>query len=88
MNKLIRLHVYAAVAAGLALSRPPQLTFKLHHLEIPGRPPPLRPGVTGSDARGDRNDHRDYDSIGLASLLGLGLMRKSARAGTTDPPRY
>ena len=76
MNKLLKLHIYAAAAAGLALS-----PIAAH---AQASPPATAGGttttsdVTGTDVRGDRNDHHDYGWVGLAGLLGLaGLMRRN-----------
>ena len=85
MNKSIKLHVYAAVAAGLALS-----PISAHAQASPA----ATAGVTtttsdapGTDTRGDSNDHHDYGWIGLAGLLGLaGLMgrKRDDRYDTTS----
>lgn len=77
MNKSIKLHVYAAVAAGLAL-----LPIAAHAQASPAAndrgTTTTTSDATANDTRGDRNDHHDYGWIGLAGLLGLaGLMRKS-----------
>jgi MYXO-CTERM domain-containing protein len=73
MNKLMKLHIYAAMAAGLALS-----PIAAHAQTSPSGDArgttTTTSDATGSDAR---NDHPDYGWIGLAGLLGLlGLMRK------------
>ena len=71
MNKSIKLHVYAAVAAGLALS-----PIIAHAQTSP--PATSRPDAAASAARGDRNDRHDYGWLGLAGLFGLaGLIRKN-----------
>ena len=76
MNKLIKLHVYAAVAAGLALS--PIAAHAQTSPAVNARETTTTSDATGTDARGDRNNHTDYGWIGLAGLLGLlGLMRRS-----------
>ena len=70
MNKLIKLHVYAAVAAGLALS-----PIAAHAQTSPAGnasgTTTTTSDVTGADARGDRDVRHDYGWIGLAGLLGL-----------------
>jgi hypothetical protein len=88
MNKFIKLHVYAAVAAGLALS-----PVAVHAQASPAATAggtTTTSDVTGTDARGDRNDHHDYGWIGLAGLLGLaGLMgrKRDDRYDTTSSGR-
>ena len=74
MNKSTKLHIYAAVAAGLALS-----PIAAHAQTSPGNPGggTTRSDATGTDPRGDRNDHHDYGWIGLVGLIGLaGLLRR------------
>ena len=75
MNKSTKIHVYAAVAAGLALS-----PIAAHAQTSPGtdtRGTTATSDATGTDVRGDRNDHHDYGWIGLAGLAGLaGLIRR------------
>ena len=76
MNKSIKLHVYAALAAGLALS-----PIAAHAQTSPAAN--SREGITtsadaGRDERGNRNHYRDYGWLGLVGLLGLaGLIRKN-----------
>lgn len=71
MNKSIKLHVYAAVAAGLALC-----PIAAHAQTSPAAA--TRSDTAAADARGDRDEHHDYGWIGLAGLLGLiGLIRKN-----------
>jgi hypothetical protein len=88
MNKFIKLHVYAAVAAGLALS-----PIAVHGQASPAATAggtTTTSDATGTDARGDRNDHQDYGWIGLAGLLGLaGLMgrKRDDRYDTTTSGR-
>jgi LPXTG-motif cell wall-anchored protein len=83
MNKSIKLHVYAAVAAGLALS-----PIAVHAQTSPtgnARGTTTMSDATGIDARGDRNDHHNYGWIGLAGLLGLaGLMGRKNRHDRYD----
>ena len=71
MNKLIRFHVYAAMAAVLALSP----------IAAPAQTSPTgnaRETTTLSDARDDR--HTDWGWLGLGGLLGLlRLMRRDRR---------
>jgi hypothetical protein len=71
MNKSIKLHVYAALAAGLALS-----PVAAHAQTSPtgnAGGTTTASDATGADTRGYRNEHW----IGLAGLLGLlGLMRR------------
>ena len=84
MNRSIKLHVYAAVAAGLALS-----PIAAHAQASPAATAggtTTTSNATGTDARGDRNDHHGYGWIGLAGLLGLaGLMgrKRDDRYDTT-----
>ena len=76
MNKLIKLHVYAALAAGLALS-PIAACAQTSPTGNIGRSATTS-DVTGTDASGDRDDRPDWGWIGLAGLLGLiGLMRRN-----------
>ena len=85
MNKSIKLHVYAVVAAGLALS-----PIIAHAQTSPTRNPrgtTTTSDVTAADARSDRNDRHNYGWIGLAGLLGLaGLMgrKRDDRYGTAS----
>jgi hypothetical protein len=85
MNKSIKLHVYAAVAAGLALS-----PIAAHAQTSPtgnARGITTTSDATGTDVRGDRNDRHNYGWIGLAGLLGLaGLMgrKRDDRYGTAS----
>jgi hypothetical protein len=79
MNKLMKLYVYAAMAAGLALS-----PIAAHAQTSPtgntGVTTTTTSDATGTNARGERDDHRDWGWIGLAGLLGLlGLMRRDRR---------
>jgi len=70
MNKSIKLHVYAAVAAGLALS-PIAAQGQTSPAGNTSGTTTTTSDVTGINARGDRDVHHDYGWIGLASLLGL-----------------
>jgi len=85
MNKSIKLHVYVAVAAGLALS-----PIAAHAQASPAATAggtTTTSDATGTYGRGDRNDHHDYGWIGLAGLLGLaGLMgrKRDNRYDTTS----
>jgi hypothetical protein len=78
MNKTTKLHVYAAVAAVLALS-----PIAAHAQTSPSTnagSATATSDATGTDARGYGNEHHDYGWIGLAGLLGLlGLMRRDRR---------
>jgi hypothetical protein len=75
MNKLMKIHVYAAVAAGLALS--PMAAHAQTSPSGNAGATTTTSDATGMNARGDRNDHSDWGWIGLAGLLGLfGLMRR------------
>jgi hypothetical protein len=84
MNKSIKLHVYAVVAAGLALSP------IIAHAQTSPTGNARRTTTTSdatADARGDRNDRHNYGWIGLAGLLGLaGLMgrKRDDRYGTAS----
>jgi MYXO-CTERM domain-containing protein len=89
MKNSTKLHIYAAVAAGLALSP----------MAAHGQASPAATGAetttynsTTTDDRGDRREHHNYGWIGLLGLLGLaGLMRKNrddvARYNTTTTRR-
>ena len=77
MNKLTKLRIYAAVAAGFALS-----PIAAHAQASPAATAgatTTTADTTGTDVRRDRNDHHDYGWIGLAGLLGLaGLMGRNS----------
>ena len=80
MNKSIKLHVYAVVAAGIALS-----PIAAHAQTSPSGDAgatTTTADATGTDAPGYRTEHHNYGWIGLAGLLGLlGLMRRDRRDG-------
>lgn len=74
----MKIHIYTAVAAGLALS-----PIAAHAQTSPtgnAGATTTTSEATGTDARGYGNEHHDYGWIGLAGLLGLlGLMRRDRR---------
>jgi hypothetical protein len=84
MNKSVKLHVYAALAAGLML-----LPIAAHAQASPAAT--AGGTTTASDATRTDTDRHDYGWIGLAGLLGLaGLMGRkrdgrysTASSGTT-----
>ena len=89
MNKSVKLHVYAAMAAGLML-----LPIAAHAQASPAATAggtTTASDATSTDTRGDRTDRHDYGWVGLAGLLGLaGLMGRkrdgrysTASSGTT-----
>jgi hypothetical protein len=85
MNKSIKLHVYAVVAAGLALS--PIIAHAQTSPTGNARRTTTTSDATAADSRGDRNDRHNYGWIGLAGLLGLaGLMgrKRDDRYGTAS----
>ena len=77
MNKLTKFRIYAALAAGLALS-PIAAHAQASPAATAAGTTTTMTDATGTDARGDRNNHHDYGWIGLAGLLGLaGLMGRN-----------